>query len=174
MTARPLSRRRIEVFPYGFSMANGAARPVMIFKDKTAQHALPVWVHPLDATMALHDHAQTPIDPHGVSKALLEKLGYEARTCDFNELAVHRQYVTVGFTCRFDTVNVRVRADHAMSFCLAVRTRFFSTREFMARCRALDGTFEEMNEYTDGAMVPPGSADDQGHENGTKTPSYMM
>jgi hypothetical protein len=68
---------------------------------------------------------------------------------------------------------VRVRADHAMSFCLAAHTRFYSTPGFMARCRELDGKLDRLAEQLQGEMALAGHMLN-GREKGIKNPSYMM
>lgn len=202
-SARAPRKRRLEIFPYGFTIANGPARPVLIFKDKTGEHVLPVWAHPLDATMALHEQSGgAAMEAHAVARALMSRLGLRAERCDIDELVGNRQYARIRFAGdrgeeteaprlfgRAGRESVRVRADHAMSFCLASRTRFFSTPEFMAKCRTLNGSEDPALERLEAALSPTVSiafsaaagegleADpeiDGSGENGTKNSPYMM
>lgn len=165
----------IEIFPYGFTMANGPVRPVLVFKDKTGRHVLPVWVHPLDATMAMHEHATTPIEPHGATAAVMRIAGVEIESCEFDEVCGHRQYAVVRFRSAqaSEKAQVRVRADQAMSFCLALGARFFSSAEFMARCREIDGKLDGLAERIEAELQAVGSSA-SALENGSKNPSYMM
>lgn len=192
-TPRAPRKRHLEIFPHGFSIANGATRPVLIFKDKSGEHVLPVWVHPLDATMALHEQAAGPaMEPHTIARALLARLGMKATRCDIDEIVDQRQYARLQFcgttqagTGRRGVESIRVRADYAMSFCLSSRARFFSTPEFMAKCRTLGGAPDAALErletvFASAGLVQfgeggSGDADgENGGENDTKNPSYMM
>lgn len=165
----------IEIFPYGFTMANGPSRPVLVFKDKTGRHVLPVWVHPLDATMALHEHASTPIEPHGAAAALLSQAGITVESCEFDEVAGHRQYAALRFRASQASENaqLRVRADQAMSFCLALGARFFSSPGFMARCRDINGKLDGLAERIEAELEAVGTPANA-PENGSNNPSYMM
>lgn len=129
----------VELFPNTMSVSSGLGRPVLIFKDKTENEILPVWMHPLDAGMALAELSQgSGNSPHAVTRQALQLAGVKLETCAFTEVVGHHQFVELRFQTSSGLKTLRVRADEAMSFCLQARARFISTRKLMAQCRRLD------------------------------------
>lgn len=136
----------IELAPSGIAVLPGVARPVFLLKHGGTGETLPVWIHPLDASVGLHELSHgAEGSPHRVAGLLLKHLGVETIECYFSERIGHHQYATLKFagSNRFEA---RVRADEVMSFCLASKTRFFSTLEFIAQCRVLNTEIEQLQE----------------------------
>ena len=134
----------VELSPAGISVATAMGRPVLILKDATTGDVLPVWMQPLDAGIAMaelsHSMGATPL---AVTRQLLALLKYKVRSCTFTEMIGHHQFAQIELDLLplvegNESLRLRVRADEAMSFCLQANAKFYSTREFMARCRDLD------------------------------------
>lgn len=129
----------IEIFPNTMSVSTNLGRPVLIFKDKTENEILPVWMHPLDAGLALAELSQgAGNSPHAVTRKVLHMAELKLETCAFTEIVGHHQFVELTFKTSSGAKTLRVRADEAMSFCLQARARFLATSKFMAQCRNLD------------------------------------
>lgn len=129
----------IEIFPNTMSVATNLGRPVLIFKDKSEIEVLPVWMHPLDAGLALAELSQGAANsPHAVTRKVLQLAELKLETCAFTEIIGHHQFVELTFRAPAGVKTLRVRADEAMSFCLQARARFIATSPFMAQCRNLD------------------------------------
>lgn len=136
----------IELAPSGIAVLPGTARPVFLLKHTGSGETLPVWSHPLDASVGLHELSHgVEGSPHRVAGLLLKQLGVGTIECYFNERIGLHQYAALKFggSNRFE---VRVRADEVMSFCISSKARFFSTLEFIARCRVLNSEIEQLQE----------------------------
>jgi hypothetical protein len=143
----------VELFPAGVSVATAMGRPVLILKDPLSGDVLPVWMQPLDAGVAMAELSHTMgATPHAVTRQLLAAMKFKVRSCTFVELIGHHQYALIELTTFGENsdlkieknsdqaapLHLRVRADEAMSFCLQASAKFFSTKDFMSRCRDLD------------------------------------
>ena len=132
----------LELFPYGITMGTEPGRPLLILKDAAQEEVLPVWINPVEAGIALSEFSTLPATPHGVVEKLMGALGVKLERCEISEMVGHHQYVVLKFAGAEKIVDLRLRADEAMSFCLAQKVRFFSKKEFMAQCRNLDAQME--------------------------------
>lgn len=135
----------IELEAFGLTTAMDRARPVMLFREKNGEAVLPVWLSPMDAGIALTQHnVQTfAMSPHDVTFTIFKELGIRAETCYFTDLKGHQQYVEIHFKGSRKLKTLKVRADHAISFCLQARTKFYCTREYMEQCRDVDAGIEQ-------------------------------
>lgn len=139
----------VSLLASGIILMPGSARPVFLLKHEDSGDTLPVWMHPLDASVGIHELGQGAIgSPHSVTKILLERLGVTEVNCYFVERIGHHQYVRLEFGTSPDgpTETIRVRADEVMSFCLANKAKFFSTKAFIAQCRVLNEELEKLQE----------------------------
>lgn len=168
-----LQEEWIELFPQGISVGTTIGRPVLILKDKSGVEVLPVWMHPVDAGVALAglSHESLGVSPHSVVHAVLDKLDIEVESCTFVDLVGHHQFVQIVFSGDSRLNGLRMRADEAMSFCLQSKAKFYSTRSYMARCRDMDAELSHLEQnIVHGAQT--------GHaleiEFGTKKHPYMM
>lgn len=130
----------IELEAFGLTAGMDGVRPLMLFREKGGDAVLPVWLSPLDAGIALTQHQPQTfmLSPHDVTLNLLSKLGVKLEACHFREVRGHHQYVDLLFSGSRKVKSMRVRADHAISFCLQAGVRFFCTREFLETCRKAD------------------------------------
>ncbi|HVK60041.1 MAG TPA: hypothetical protein VM432_00775 [Bdellovibrionales bacterium] len=179
-----MSEEWVELFPSGIAVENSLGRPVLILKDQAGVDVLPVWMNPIDAGIALADMTKgTGLTPHVVSNRILEAIGLCADSCSFVDLVGHHQYVQISFkpveqktistapVALLGPMQLRLRADEAMSFCMTSKARFFSTKSYMTRCRALDAELTQLgNGLVEGSPFGAISA----LEKGTKKPQYMM
>jgi hypothetical protein len=129
----------------------GSARPVFLLKHEAGGETLPVWMHPLDASVALQELGQGGLgSPHAVTRQILGRLGITTGRCYFVDRVGHHQYVHLHLTTEAGLElpggAIRVRADEVMSFCLALKVHFFSTKEFIAQCRVLNQELEKLQE----------------------------
>jgi hypothetical protein len=167
----------IELFPSGIEVENSLGRPVLVLKDRSGNEVLPVWISPIDAGMALADMSKsTSVSPHVVTGKILEAIGLKADTCSFVDLVGHHQFVQLSFKPveskrKKAPVVIRLRADEAMSYCMASKARFFSTKAHMTRCRALDSELSHMGNGLVEGSLPSLQSD---LENGTRKHQYMM
>lgn len=136
----------IELEPFGLTAGVDRLRPVMLFREKGGDAVLPVWLSPLDAGIAVsqHHNQALPMSPHDVPLNILRVLGVKAETCLFKEIKGHQQYVEIGFSGSRKLKTQRFRADHAISFCLQARTRFYCTRDYLNRSREVDAEIERL------------------------------
>lgn len=162
----------VELFPHGITVGSKMGRPILILKDKATIEVLPVWMHPLDAGVALAElSSASSSSPHSVTKRVLEMIGLTLESCVFVDIIGHHQYVNLIFRSATELKNLRVRADEAMSFCLQARARFFSTKEFMLRCRSLDADLTSLEQNLNEGQLPGLQAE---MENSSMKHPYVM
>lgn len=141
----------LQLVPSGIVLLPGAARPVFLLKHEASGDTLPVWMHPLDASIGLHELGHgADGSPHAVAKQLLELMSANQVDCYFTERIGHHQYVQIHILKSGESLlpgaPIRVRADEVMSFCIATKARFFSTKNFIAQCRVLNDELEKLQE----------------------------
>jgi hypothetical protein len=172
IVAGKLCAEPIEIFPQGISVSSALSRPIMVFKDKLELEVLPVWITPLDTGVALAELSHgSGATPHAVTRRLMEMLSIKLESCTFVDIIGHHQYVELKLLSADGVKTLRVRADEAMSFCIQGRARFFSTREFMSRCRSLDTELQKLENNILGGAVPGLQAE---MENSSKKHPYVM
>lgn len=139
------------LIPSGVMVMPGSARPVFLLKHEASGDTLPVWMHPLDASVALQELGQGELgSPHAVTRQILGRLGITHGRCYFVDRVGHHQYALLHLTTaaglELPGGAIRVRADEVISFCLALKVHFFSTKEFIAQCRVLNQELEKLQE----------------------------
>lgn len=127
----------LELEAFGLSTGMDRSRPVMLFREKGGESMLPVWMSPVDAGITISQNAFA-ITPHDVALNVLKELGMGVESCRFTEVKGHQQYVEIKFSGSKKVKEMKFRADHAISFCLQARARFFCTREYLETCREID------------------------------------
>ena len=134
----------IELEAFGLTTGMDGARPVMLFKEKGGEAVLPVWLAPIDAGIALSQHQPQTFmsSPHEVTLTLLKELGVGVQTCHFREIKGHQQYVEIFFSGSRKIKTLKARADHAISFCMQARAKFFCTRDYLEQCRQVNSDLE--------------------------------
>lgn len=135
----------LEVFPYGVAFGDNGARPLVLFKDESGEKVLPVWSSPLDAGIALFQNqfVSPTASPHNLTWKILNPLGVVLEDCRFTEIRGHHQYVDLNFSGSSQVKTLRQRADEALSFCLAAKTRFFCRPEFIEQSRVMEAQLFE-------------------------------
>lgn len=130
----------IELEPFGITTGMDGARPVMLFREKGGESVLPVWLSPLDAGIALTQHQPQAfmLSPHDITLKIMTKLGSKLESCHFREVKGHHQYVELFFSGSKKLKTMRARADHAISFCMQAKVKFYCTRGFLEECRQVD------------------------------------
>jgi hypothetical protein len=87
--------------------------------------------------------------PHVVVRAILVRCDAQSLSCYFIEKIGHHQYVNLEFKKNDDVLfggPIRVRADEVMSFCIANKARFYSTKSFIAQCRVINDEMVKLQE----------------------------
>ncbi len=149
--AAPDAPEWLTLIPSGVMVMPGTARPVFLLKHESSGETLPVWMHPLDASVALQELGQGGLgSPHAVTRQILTRLGITHGRCYFVDRVGHHQYVLLHLTTEAGLElpggPMRIRADEVISFCLAMKVHFFSTKEFIAQCRVLNQELEKLQE----------------------------
>lgn len=137
--------QEIELEPFGLTTGMDGARPVMLFREKGGEAVLPVWLSPLDAGIALSQHQPSAfmLSPHEVPIGALKELGVTVRTCYFREVKGNQQYVELKFAGSKKLTVMKARADHAVSFCMQARAKFYCTREYLEQCRQVNAEMDD-------------------------------
>ncbi len=151
----------LELEPFGMAAGMDRTRPVMLFKEKGGEAVLPVWLSPVDAGIALTQHnvQAFAMSPHDVTLSILKTLGVGVESCRFAEVKGHQQYVEIKFSGSRKIKELKARADHAISFCLQARAKFYCTREYLEQCREIDAEVGMMEK----TMIRPMDARRNGH-----------
>ena len=134
----------IELEPFGMTPGMDGGRPVMLFRQKDGDATLPVWLSPLDAGVALGQRGTrlSGASPHDVSLNILNAIGLRVESCRFADVRGHQQYVELTFRGSRRLKTLKFRADHAVSFCLQARAKFYCTREYIEKCRDVDASLD--------------------------------
>jgi bifunctional DNase/RNase len=137
----------IELEPFGMTNGLDRMRPVMLFREKGGEAVLPVWLAPVDAGIALtqHNTSTVAMSPHDVTLEILKQLGVSVKSCRFCELKGHQQYVELQFRGSRKLKTLKTRADHAVSFCLQARAKFYCSRDYIESCREVNAGLERLN-----------------------------
>jgi bifunctional DNase/RNase len=152
-----------EFFVHGITLGSSRRRPVLILKDSDEQATLPIWLNPIDASYALADFAHQAYAAHAVTLQLLERFALKLERCLFIEVRGHHQYVRLEFSGNPQVTQMELRADEAMSLCLAMGARYFASPDFVSRCREVEA---EMAAVEEGIRLRP--------EIGSKNHPYVM
>jgi hypothetical protein len=138
----------IRLFPFGLSMAQEGARPILLLKDEKGLHTLPVAVNPLEAGMALSqvNHAAPPSTPHRFASLLMNSLKIEPLQCVFVQIKGAHQYVRVYFRGHASLNSLKVRADEAMSLCLHLTVPIYATMDFINQSKVMNAEIKELNQ----------------------------
>jgi bifunctional DNase/RNase len=136
------NRSWIKLLPYAVQMSADGRRPILILKDHSGTHSLPVPLNPLEAGIALTQSNKSiaPLSPHKVTESLLQSLKIQFSSCVFSEIKGSYQYVTLTMKkdkSKTEVGPLKVRADEAMSFCLHFNIPLYATQTFMDRSRTL-------------------------------------
>ncbi|PIS11353.1 MAG: hypothetical protein COT73_04430 [Bdellovibrio sp. CG10_big_fil_rev_8_21_14_0_10_47_8] len=136
--------RLIRLAPYAMALNQDPSKPLLLLKDKSGQHVLPVTLNPVEAGTALQSssHSLIPTTPHKVTQLLLESLKMKVERCVFVEIKGHCQYVRLFIDGHPNEESLKVRADEAMSLCLHLNVPFYATRKFMNRSRTMQADLE--------------------------------
>lgn len=135
----------IELEAFGITTGMDNVRPVMLFREKGGEATLPVWLSPLDAGIALTQHQPQAfmLSPHDVTLNLLSKLGVKLEVCHFREVKGNQQYVELIFSGSRKIKTMKVRADHAISFCMQAGVKFYCTRQYLEECRQVNAEISQ-------------------------------
>ena len=136
----------IKLEVYGISLNHDPARPLLLLKDQSQAHVLPVYLTPIEAGVTIQQSNQQmlPTTPHRVTELLLESLAIKIERCVFVELKDHHQYVRLFFEGHPNQGSIKVRADEAMSLCLHLKIPIFATVKFMNKSKIMSAELESL------------------------------
>ena len=134
----------IELVPWGVTAGTNKSRPVMLFRERDGEATLPVWMSPLDAGIAITQHAgrTASLSPHDLTLDVMTELGVKLENCFFKKISGYNQTVELEFSGSRKLKRIESRADHALSFCLHARAKFFCTRGYLNECREVTADME--------------------------------
>ena len=129
----------VELFPYGLSLSNDAARPFMILKDKSNELSLPVPINQLEAgvTLTQSAHSTQPVSLHIFSEKLLESMDIKLVRCLFVEIKGVHQYVRLYMEGHTQYQSLKFRADEVLSLCFHLKVPIFATKDFINRSKVM-------------------------------------
>ena len=131
----------IRLHVYALSLNQDPVRPMLLLKDESGKHVLPVGLNPLEAGMTIQQSSQhsvgVPASPHKVTELLLESLGMKVEKCVFVELKGVHQFVRLYFEGHPTHGSLKVQADQAMSLCLHLNVPIFATKKMMEKSRTM-------------------------------------
>jgi bifunctional DNase/RNase len=126
----------VELFPKGIALAQDFSRPFLILKDQRDELTLPVWMHPLDASLSLAElGSSTGVSPHAVTRRILSALDLRIVACRIVRIQGHHLFAELEFASDENSDSLgrlqglSVRADETMALCLQAGARFYSSRQ---------------------------------------------
>ncbi len=131
---------KIRIFPHGITLGPARFRPAMIFRDKSEQTTLPVWLDQVDAGILLAStQAQTRASgAHRASLKIFKSLGIELRSIYFDEVTGSTQYATVTVVQEQNIMPVKVRAAEVMSLAVNAQCVFYTNENIIEKSRQLN------------------------------------
>jgi bifunctional DNase/RNase len=145
----------IRLRPYGLSLTQDPTRPILILRDETGIHNLPVFLTPIEAGVTLQQSSQQwmPTTPHRVMELLLESLQIKIEKAVFVALKDHQQYLRLYFEGHPTQGSLKIKAAEAMSLCLHLDVPIYATQKLMMKSRTMSAEIEGL---TEGINMNPG------------------
>lgn len=155
----------IRLHPYGLSLGQDPARPMLLLRDDLGKYTLPVFLTQIEAGVALQQSnmQSLPTTPHRVTEILLESLSIKIEKCVFVAIKDHHQYMRLYFEGHPTQGSVKVKAEEAMSLCLHLNVPIYATPKFMNKSRVMSA---ELDGLTQGLTMNPAIL--------TKTHQYLI
>ena len=134
----------VRLFPYGLSVTTDVTRPLLLLKDESHQHTLPVAVSAIDAGVALSQSNKMSLEssPHKFTAKLMQSLGIEIKQAVFVEIKGSHQFLRLYISGMPKKNSMKLRADEAMSLCLYLDVPIFATTSFIGRSRVMSAENE--------------------------------
>jgi hypothetical protein len=144
----------IRLQPFGLSLNLDPSRPMLLLKDETGKHTLPVFLTPIEAgvTIQQSNSQVLPTTPHRVTEMLLESLSIRIEKCVFVALKDHHQYMRLFLEGHPTQGSLKVKAEEAMSLCLHLNVPIYATQKFMNKSRMMSAQIEGLSQ---GLQVNP-------------------
>jgi bifunctional DNase/RNase len=138
----------IRLHAYGLSLSQDPARPMLILRDESGRHNLPVLLTPIEAGVTIQQSNQQwmPTTPHRVTEALLESLNIKIEKAVFVALRDHHQYMRLYLDGHPSMGSMKVKAEEAMSLCLHLDVPIFATTKFMNKSRSMSAEIEGLTQ----------------------------
>lgn len=139
----------VELFPYGLSLSNDAARPFMILKDKLGELSLPVPISQLEAGLTLTQNSPSAVSaPHAFVEKLLGSLDIKLNRCLFVEIKGVHQYVRLYMENHPQYHSLKFRVDEVLSLCFYLKVPIFATKDFINRSKIMTAEIAGLHQST--------------------------
>ncbi len=137
----------IRLEPFGLSLNLDPSRPMLLLRDETGQHTLPVFLTPIEAGVTIQQSNQQvlPTTPHRVTEMLLESLNIKIEKCVFVAIKDHHQYMRLYLDGHPSQGSLKVKAEEAMSLCLHLGVPMYATKKFMNKSRSMSAELEGLS-----------------------------
>jgi len=132
----------IQLKPYGISLMQDPSRPLLLLKDESGQHVLPVNLSPVEAGVAIQQQEKQTGTPHRFTDLLLKSLNVKIERCVFIEIKENLQYVRLFLEGHPSHGSLKIRADEAMSLCLHLNIPFYATAKLMRKSQTMSAELE--------------------------------
>ena len=130
----------VELFPYGVALDlksfTSSHRPVIFFRTKDEKQVLPVWVHPLDAEMALIQQENEGPHPYDIVWKLFGMFGGQLDRCIFVDIKGYDTRMELHFSGLKD-ISLQGSASELISLGLSAGAKFYCQHDFIKKCRTL-------------------------------------
>jgi hypothetical protein len=129
----------IRLKPYGLSLNQDPARPILILKDDSGQHSLTVTLTPVETGVVVQQSNPGAMSScHKPTELLLKSLNIKILKCVFVSLKDHHQYVRLYLDGHPTHGSLKMKAIEALSLCLYLDVPIFATAKYMAKSRVLN------------------------------------
>lgn len=129
----------IRLHPYGMTVAAEFQRPVLLMKDDSGKHVLPVAINPIEAgvTLSQSNPSISPVTMHKFSEVLMDSLSIKITRCVFVEIRGAHQFVRLYLENHPKYGSLKLKAEECMSLCLHMGVEFYATSQFMNKSKIL-------------------------------------
>ncbi len=133
----------IQLKVFGVSLHQQPDRPVLILKDETGEHALPVSLSPIETgVLVQQSHKGSVSNPHRFAQLMLESMGIKIEKAVFESLKDHQQYVRLFLDGHPSHGSFQIKAEEAISLCLQLDVPLFATKKYIQKSRVMSAQSE--------------------------------
>ncbi len=137
---KALGSEFFEFLPIGLALSEGHSKPVLLMRAPETQMLLSIPLHPLEAGLTLtQSQREREMAPaHRMIRRILDSFHLKLDMCVFTEIRGYIHHVTLFFGNNKEAKTLTVRAEEALSMCLAHNTRIFASRDYVEASRRVD------------------------------------
>ena len=124
--------------PFGLTISTDGQRPILLLKDDSGDHSLPVGLNPLEAGVTLSQSNRTnATTPHRFTEQLLAGMDIRISKAVFCEIKAQNQFLFICLENHPKVTMIKVRADEAMSLLLHLDVPLYASHAFIAKSKVL-------------------------------------